>query len=214
MSLDITEEREPAALATVAVTRKLRGSVHETIEEELSSSTSSSSAQLLNGSPTCQPVFIVDSDTSVHARSNEVTVAESRRMWMDTSFSLFAVQCACSLSIPIFHTNELSAFQALLEHSIQNYGPLPSELHPHRVRSLISSRPSLYPSNKFVKITTISPEKTTAPVTEVLTTTPVLRQVPVNANMMSVAPSINALKPFSPLAFDIKPKLENAFGLA
>jgi len=226
-----------------------RASVYETIEEELSSSTSSSSAQSLNESPTCQPVFIVDSDTaSVHSKSDEVTwddehgivalrkfyalrdeavetVTESKRMWMDTPFSLFAVQCACSLSIPIRHTNELSAFQApnhpagmqaLLEHSVQNYGPLPSELRPRRVRSRTSSRPSPYPPNRFFKITTISPEKTTAPVTEVRvpTTTPALRQVPVNTNTLSVAPSIDALKPFSPLAVDIEPKRENAFGLA
>jgi len=186
-----------------------RASVYETIEEELSSSTSSSSAQSLNESPTCQQVFIIDSDTaSVHSRSGEVTwddehgivalrkfyalrdeavetVTESKRMWMDTPFSLFAVQ-------------------------------LPSELHPRRVRSRTFSRPSPYPPNRFFKITTISSEKTTAPVTEVKvpTTTPVLRQVPVNINTLSVAPSIDALKPFSPLAVDIEPKRENAFGLA
>jgi len=146
-------------------------------------------------------------------------------MWMDTPFSLFAVQCACSLSIPIRHTNELSAFQApnhpadmqaLLEHSVQNYGPLPSGLRPRRVRSRTSSRPSPDPSNRFIKITTISPEKMTAPVTEVRvpTTTPALRQVLVNTSTLSATPSIDALKPFSPLSVDIEPKRENAFGLA
>jgi len=249
MSLDIVREPEPAELATVAVTRRLTCPVplYKTIEEELSSSKSSSSAQPLNESRTCQQVFIVDSDTaSIHSRSDEVmwddehgivvlrkfyalrdeaveTVTKSKRMWMDTPFSLFAVQCACSLSIPIRHANELSAFQVpnhpagmqvLLEHSVQNYGPLPSELRPLHVRSRTSSRPSPYPLNRFFKITTISPEKTTAPVTEVKvpTTTPVLRQVPVN--MLFVAPSIDALKPFLPLAVDIKPKRKNAFGLA
>jgi len=170
-----------------------RASVYETIEEELSSSTSSSSAQPLNESPACQQVFTVDSDTaSVHSRPDEVTwhdehgivalrkfyalldeavetVTESKRMG-------WTVQCGCSLSIPIRHTNELSAFQApnhpagmqaLLEHSVQNYGPLPSRLRPRRVRSCTSSRPTPYPSNRFIKITTISPEKMTAPVTEV-----------------------------------------------
>jgi len=218
-----------------------RASVYETIEEELSSSTSPSSAQPLNENPTCQQVFIVDSDTaSVHSRPGEVTwhdehgivalrkfsalrdeavetVTESKRMWMDTPFPFFAVQCACSLSIPIRHTNELSAFQApnhpagmqaLLEHSVQNYGLLPSGLRP--------SRPSPDPSNRFFKITTISPEKMTAPVTEVRvpTTTPALRQVLINTNTLSATPSIDALKPFSPLSVDIRPKRENAFRLA
>lgn len=37
------------------------------------------------------------------------------------------------------------AMKAMLEHSKQNFGPLPSELRPHRVRSRTSSRPSPYP---------------------------------------------------------------------
>ncbi len=39
--------------------------------------------------------------------------------------------------------------QALLKHSVQSYGPLPSELRPRRVRSFTSSRPSPYPSNRI-----------------------------------------------------------------
>ena len=35
--------------------------------------------------------------------------------------------------------------RALLEHSKENYGPLPSELRPHRVRSRTTSRVSPYP---------------------------------------------------------------------
>ena len=153
-----------------------------------------------------------------------MSVAESKRIWMDSPFSLFAVQCTCFLFICIRRADPLPAFQALnhpagmralLEHSVQNYGPLPSELRPRRVRSRTSSRPSPYPPNRFVKIT-ISPEKTITPAMEVKvpTATPVLRQVPVDANRLSVAPSIDALKPFSPLAVDIEPKCENTFGLA
>ena len=33
----------------------------------------------------------------------------------------------------------------MLEHSQKNYGPLPSDLHPHRVRARTSSRASPYP---------------------------------------------------------------------
>ena len=96
-----------------------RASVYETIEEDLSSSTSSSSAQSLNESPTCQQVFIVDSDTaSVHSRSDEVTwddehgivalrgfyalrdeavetVTESKRMW--TFLALCSSMCVFSI---------------------------------------------------------------------------------------------------------------------
>ena len=38
-----------------------------------------------------------------------------------------------------------SGMQAMLEHSLQNYGPLPSDLRPRRARSRVNSRPSPYP---------------------------------------------------------------------
>jgi len=44
--------------------------------------------------------------------------------------------------------------------------------------------------------------------------TPVLQEVNINANVMSTAPSLDALKPFSPLLMDVEPKKENAYGLA
>ena len=150
-----------------------------------------------------------------------MTVTESKRIWMDTPFSLFVVQCAFSLSIHIRSTDELSSFQApnhpagmqsLLGHSVQNYAPLPSRLRPRHVRSCTSSRPSLYSPNRFVK-TTISPEKTTTEV-KVLPATPVLCQVPINTYTQSTAPCLQALKSFSPLVVDIEPKPKNAFGLA
>lgn len=138
------------------------------------------------------------------------TITESKHMWMDTSFLLFAVQCVCSLSIHIHCTDKPLAFQApkhlagmqaLLEHSVQNYGPLPSELCPCHVWSCTFSQPLPYPLSRFFKIT-ISPEKTTTLVMEVmvLSATATLHQVPINTNILSVPPSINALKPFSPLA--------------
>jgi serine/arginine repetitive matrix protein 2 len=45
---------------------------------------------------------------------------------------------------------------------------------------------------------------------------PVLQQIPINhnTNLMPAAPSLEALKPFSPLFVDVEPKRENAFGLA
>jgi len=49
--------------------------------------------------------------------------------------------------------------QALLEHSVQSYGPLPSELRPCRIRSCTSSRPSPYPQTQISK-STVSPMTT------------------------------------------------------
>jgi len=41
--------------------------------------------------------------------------------------------------------------QVLLGHSVQSYDALPSKLHPSRVRSLASSRPSPYPASRISK---------------------------------------------------------------
>ena len=98
-----------------------RSSVYETIEEEMSNALSP--AQSKRSSPTTrQPVFVVDSDTvSVHSKPEEstwddehgittlrkyyalrdeaeTTVVESKRTWLDTPFSLFALQSRCFLS--------------------------------------------------------------------------------------------------------------------
>lgn len=89
----------------------------------------------------------------------QVTVDESKRVWIDTPFSLFALQCtcwstrllcrhACSRFCAVFQPpREPVAMQAMLVHSQKklNYGPLPSELRPHRVRSRTSSKASPYP---------------------------------------------------------------------
>jgi serine/arginine repetitive matrix protein 2 len=109
-----------------------RSSVYETIEEEMSNASGSPAKSLLSkkSSPTTrQPVFVVDSDTvSVHSQPEESTwddergittlrkyyalrdeaenvVDESKRTWLDTPFSLFALQSTCifcSISIVIY----------------------------------------------------------------------------------------------------------------
>ena len=65
---------------------------------------------------------------------------------------------------------------------------------------------------------TISPDQTRpSNVEEVQKTfaTPVLQEVKVNTNVKaSTAPSIEAIKPFSPMFLDVEPKRENAYGLA
>lgn len=104
--------------------------------------------------------------------------------------------------------------QALLEHSVQSYRPLPSELRSRRVRT--SSRPSPYPQSRASKVT-ISPDPIRPSNVEVQQAlpTPILQDVKINMNVKSsTAPSLEALKPFSPLFKDIEPKRENAYGLA
>ncbi|KAK7047178.1 hypothetical protein VNI00_006844 [Paramarasmius palmivorus] len=158
----------------ISQARASRSSVYETIEEELSSSESSPSNSFSaskKSSPTAiQPVFIVDPETSsVHSMDSlwddergivalrryydlrheaEYTVEESKRIWVDTPFSLYALQ---SFDPP----RHPAGMQALLADSVQNYGPLPSELRFRRRRT--SSRPSPYPQARTVKVS-ISPE--------------------------------------------------------
>jgi serine/arginine repetitive matrix protein 2 len=105
--------------------------------------------------------------------------------------------------------------QALLEHSVQCYRPLPSDLRSRRVRT--SSRPSPYPQSRVSKITISTDQTRPSNVEEVqkaFAGTPVLQEVKVNANVTSTVPSLEAIKPFSPLFLDVEPKRENAYGLA
>ena len=91
-----------------------RSSVYEAIEEEASPAKSLSSK---DDATSRQPVFVVDADTaSIHSKLEESvyndeqgiivlrkfyalrdeaenTVSESKRVWLDTPFSIFAVQC-------------------------------------------------------------------------------------------------------------------------
>jgi serine/arginine repetitive matrix protein 2 len=198
-------------------------------------------------SPTTrQPVFIVDSDTaSVQSKPEESAwddergittlrkyyalrdeaenvVVESKRTWLDTPFSLFALQSMFLFLFPVVLLTPSSAFQApgspagmqaLLEHSVQSYRPLPSDLRSRRIRT--SSRTSPYPQSRVTKVT-ISPEqiRPSNVAVQQVSAAPVLQEVHINANIMSTAPSLDALKPFSPLFLDVEPKRENAYGLA
>ncbi|KAH7884200.1 hypothetical protein F5I97DRAFT_1671717 [Phlebopus sp. FC_14] len=175
----------------ISQARASRTSIYETIEEELTSSLSpiSSPDHSVPGSATKtvqlpesvtktlgpRQVFVVDAETSsidslsmwddergitalrkYYALRDEAqdTVTESKQTWLDTPFSVFALQ---SFDPP----RHPAGMQALLEHSIQNYGPLPSELRPRRMRSRANSRPSPYPR-------TIKTSFTPSPATEQL----------------------------------------------
>lgn len=107
--------------------------------------------------------------------------------------------------------------QALLEQSVQNYGPLPSELRPRRMRSRTQSRPSPYPDPRKIKVNQDQPSPSEAsPPTPVFVPfkPSVLQPVVHDHNIMSPAPTLDVLKPFSPLVVEVKPKRESVFGTA
>jgi serine/arginine repetitive matrix protein 2 len=105
--------------------------------------------------------------------------------------------------------------QALLEHSVQSYRSLSSDLCSRHVKT--SSRTSPYPQSRGSKIT-ISPDQTRPTNVEEVPkalATPVLQEVKVNSKAKSsTVPSLEAIKPFSPMFLDDEPKRENAYGLA
>ncbi|KAK0232546.1 hypothetical protein IW262DRAFT_1725 [Armillaria fumosa] len=205
-------------------TQTSQSAVYETIQEE-ASPMSSPDTQKNSGPAAIQPVFVVDEDTaSIHSPTAtwddergilalrryyelrdeaESAVTESKRVWIDTPFSLYALQCFDPPKHP-------AGMQALLEYSIQHYGPLPSELRPKRVRSRKSSRASPYPSTRVLKAAA-SPELITKQQDNVYrnATSSPLRDVLPHADMMTVSP---ASKPFCPLIED--PQQENAWGPA
>lgn len=148
-----------------------RSSVYETIEEEQPSSVHNSPAvpAKTSASPAVrQAVYIVDPASPeynmwddeqgveimrrYYALRDEASdaVAESQKTWHDTPFSLFALQ---SFAIPQHQTG----MEALLEHSIKNYGPLPYRLR-QRTQSRTSSRASPYPSPSVRSIKSASLE--------------------------------------------------------
>ena len=116
--------------------------------------------------------------------------------------------------------------QAMLEHSQKTFGPLPSELRPHRIRSRTSSRASPYPLR--VMRSTISPEKQRGSPIRVFTEAPskpfasavhepsVLREVwTANVNVPTPPPALNEIKPFSPFQVELETSKQgkNAVGL-
>ncbi|EED82544.1 predicted protein [Postia placenta Mad-698-R] len=144
------------------------------------------------------------------------TVSESKRVWPDTAFSIFAVQ---SFRPPSNH----GGMRAMLEHSQKHYGPLPSELRPRRIRSRTSSRASPYPLPHVLP--SFSPEQTrpsdisaavntSASRRDASSTTSALREVSVNANSgninaLSPPPALCVIKPFTPFAVEFEKSKQN-----
>ncbi|KAH9913689.1 uncharacterized protein BXZ73DRAFT_81864 [Epithele typhae] len=234
--------------------RMSRSSVYETIQEEVSVGSSSPSASVsqptpLHVSPAIansmanSSVYVVESDgDSIYSETwddetgittlrqyyalrseAQVTVDESKMVWPDTPFSLFALQ---SFDPP----REPGAMQTLLEHSQKNYGPLPSDLRPHRVRSRTSSRPSPYPQLRSMRSNT-SPEKVVyrsspiqvfsdvPPVPKIKSTSvtsPAVLREQRSVNVVPTPPPVlGEIKPFTPFAVDINPSKvgKNPMGL-
>ncbi|KAH9029382.1 hypothetical protein EDB84DRAFT_1439362 [Lactarius hengduanensis] len=191
-----------------------RTSVYETIEEEMSAI----STPVLDCFPDTvkAPLSpVIDDNVIVIGMSAElrrcagtytlkdeadVTISESKQAWLDTPFSVYAVQ---SFEPPAHR----SGMRALLEQSRQTYGSLPAELR--RIRSRTSSRPTPYPQpQRAVKISlspsTVRPVIPTSQTSAVLapSATPALipqalQQRPVNSNTVvaeesSLIPGKNA----------------------
>ena len=94
----------------------------------------------------------------------DIMISESKQVWLDTPFSIYAVQCASSHQIKDFLLTDIAAFEppaqrsgmrALLEHSRQTYVTLPAELR--RIRSRTSSRPTPYPQPQRAVRVSLSP---------------------------------------------------------
>ncbi|KAL1696581.1 hypothetical protein GGG16DRAFT_85014 [Schizophyllum commune] len=220
-----------------------RSSVYETIEEEssimmspasssMSSSVSGSNMSKVESPTASQPVYVVDADDTRSIESGnsislwdddrgiialrkyyalrdeaDSTVAESKRIWMDTPFSMFALQ---SFDPP----RHPAGMQALLEHSIQNYVPLPADLRAARARIRTESRPSPYPqrvAGRISKQSIVSLQErnpSTKDLNRVAVDSP-LREVTVDKNASPAA----VLSPKKKNAA-VEPSAENAWGLA
>jgi serine/arginine repetitive matrix protein 2 len=142
------------------------------------------------------------------------TVEESKRVWIDTPFSVFALQCKSTsvffppksrIISPAFNPpRHPDGMKAMLEHSQRNYMELPPALRAPRVRSRTSSRASPYVRAAIAagvspsSLSSHSRESSISSITEVLPSfaarTTVLQPVVVHTNMASPAMSVKSAK--------------------
>ncbi|KAJ7058075.1 hypothetical protein C8F01DRAFT_1149410 [Mycena amicta] len=207
---------------SAAQSRASRSSVYETIHEEYSSPAPSHGSKKSSSPTACQGVFVVPADSGsmdftpgasmgwddergidalrkYYALRHEAqdAVTESQRTWLDTPFSLFAIQTFQPPKHP-------EGMQALLQHSVQSYGPLPSELGPRRVHSRTQSRASPYPARQALSQTPNSPNTIShspRPSPEELNRafmSPGLQSIEFDPNVEASAPSFLAMAMLSP----------------
>jgi serine/arginine repetitive matrix protein 2 len=128
------------------------------------------------------------------------TVMESQRVWLDTPFSVFAVQ---SFQPP----HHPSGMKVMLEHSQQHYVPLPAELRCHRVRSRTYSRPSPYPQRtiKPASPEMVSPQPSPRKQGKaVATIAQPLQPKSINVNSKTPAPALKNVNPISPFVVEFE----------
>ncbi|KAI5117598.1 hypothetical protein M0805_006712 [Coniferiporia weirii] len=208
--------------------RASRASMYETIEEEVSAAAEafpSTEGRLTSPDDACAigqaysvpvpDIKIVQWDNEdaepilrkYYALENEARqiVDASQRLWEDTPFSLYALQTFEPPRHP-------AGMQALLEHSLNTYGPLPSELRGCRRRTRTLSRPSPYP-----RVFTQPSVESRPPIvrnnqdtSSVVQKPNPLRDVTVDSNLNTeaqiAAPALNPLKPFTPFSVKFKEK--------
>ncbi|KAF7982388.1 hypothetical protein HWV62_28475 [Athelia sp. TMB] len=220
-------------------------SIYETIEEELMSNASSEPASplslafvqdnVLENLHGNSSVFVVDPETAslnepvawdddsgIMAMRKYYTlkeeaqdmVTDSKRVWADTPFSLYALQSF----VPPKHP---AGMQAMLQHSIDNYGPLSSELR--RVRSRTISRPSPYPQSRAIKTPVTSDHRRPIAMdkdnmfvsnpTPKRTPTAALQPVSFNPNLVSQHPPVPKLDALKGSPMVPESELVKTFGL-
>ncbi|KAJ3972631.1 hypothetical protein EV361DRAFT_970780 [Lentinula raphanica] len=184
----------------ISQARMSRSSVYETIEEEIFSPADpplSQSTASKKSSPTAiQPVFIVDPTDNASIHSLESWDEEHGIVAMRRYYELRS-EAEYTVSENFDPPRHPSGMKALLASSVENYGPLPSDLRPRRRRT--SSRPSPYPQGRTIRVS-LSPEyprpnfvKETSSWTSNATQSPPLREVTANPNIAFDSPAPNPL---------------------
>ncbi|KAJ6514305.1 hypothetical protein C8R47DRAFT_962300 [Mycena vitilis] len=194
--------RRRGSAAQTRASRSSRSSVYETIQEEFPSPPSTVGSKK-SGSPTAhQGVWVVEAD---EAGSMDLSTGWDDERGIIALRRYYALRHeaddAVTESRPFSPPKNPEGMQALLQHSVQNYGPLPSELGPRRVRSRTSSRASPYPRQGLIPASPDQQRSSPAALHR-LASSP-LRPLEVNPNVdVHMSPVV------------LSPKRENAWGLA
>ncbi|KAF8628946.1 hypothetical protein AX15_003635 [Amanita polypyramis BW_CC] len=193
-----------------------RSLVHETIEEEAPGVDSETPIPAITSLQLCTPeALFLESKKRMDTRETlkhyhalkleaETTVTESKKQWIDTPYSISAVQ---NFQPPC----DVEAMHSLLEDSMKNYRPLPSELRHHRRRSsrTFSSRMSPYAHARMSRL--MSPQKSIASpspsskktrgnLVAEASSPSLLQEIAIKRNSFATpAPNSAATDPFTPL---------------
>ncbi|EPQ51625.1 hypothetical protein GLOTRDRAFT_117955 [Gloeophyllum trabeum ATCC 11539] len=181
-------------------------SVYETIQEEMSgasspaSPASPASIDATAGSFPSDSILVVDQDIASGEWDDEGGPTVLRKYYA------LRHEAEETVEETFQPPRRPEGMKALLEHSQNNYGPLPSELRPRRIRSRVNSRPSPYPraspsfsvSPDEVRFIHMEHEQGQGQTPENARPS-VLQDVSVNPNVLSPPPALEAIKAVSPL---------------